>query len=89
MSTISERALAKEYWRCVEVADMAQALGWSLWGNSPDGRIRVAPDGVDYPTGTLSCEEIRDQFLERFRVEPIRRGSQVWRIVPLETEAVC
>ena len=86
--TISERALAKEYWRCVEVADMAQALGWSLWGNSPDGRIRVAPDGVDYPTGTLSYEAIREEFIKRFRVEPIRRGSQVVRIVPLETEAV-
>ena len=86
--TISETAVAKQYWQCVEVADMAQACGWSLWGNSPDGRIRVAPDGVDYPTGTLSYDEVREQFLERFRVEPIRSGSQVFRIIPLECEVV-
>ena len=58
---------------------MARALGYSLWGHSPDGRIRLGSAKSDGPTGALSDDQIREEFGKHFLVvqSPNRRNGEL------------
>lgn len=66
----------KKHYLCVEVEEMARYLGIDLWGCTPDGgALRTAPAGSGQPTGTMTREQITDEFVRQFVVVPVRPCS--------------
>lgn len=71
----------KYYYRNLEVADMAECLGITLWGHTPDGALRVSHGTEDQPTGAMTADEIRAEFDVWFNVVPYRPGGVMVKAV--------
>jgi hypothetical protein len=70
----------ESYWKGLEIADMADWLGVVLWGNTPQGDLRIGSHHDSQPTGVLTYEELKARFNESFRVVPVRKMSGYVRV---------
>lgn len=68
----------------VDPGDMAEYLGFDLWGHTPQGDLRVAPKGVEQPTAAMTYDELEAEFLSKFKVVPAGgpRGAGYVKVVP-------
>ncbi len=72
----------KYYYREPEVKEMADCLGISLWGHTPQGDLRISRGAEDQPTGAMTANEIRVEFAAKFNLVPLRPGGVMVRAVP-------
>jgi hypothetical protein len=72
------------FWKEIDYRDMADALGLDLWGNTPQGDLRVAPKGSPQPTGAISYAALKKMFDKQFRLirDPRKMSVGYLMIVP-------